>query len=282
MKISFLTYFQYFVFTAEILFSIWVANKVFDRFYGKIQPIANGNIAVAIQRIGYSFGCSLAAISAIEHIKTAGFFQTSIQILTYGLIASAFVLMASVVNDKIITTGVDDNAEIQKGNLAVAFVDASAVIATGLITAASFSGNGNSPWYAPIVFFVIGQLALVVTAKVWQKYAEMEPIWLIGNDVNASGNIAAGISLGGLLIATGITLRNAISGPFIGWTEDIVAVLGSYSVGMIVIFAVAIIVPKIFLGKSQKGEVENGNIAFASFTAIFKIILALAVGMVIP
>jgi uncharacterized membrane protein YjfL (UPF0719 family) len=279
MKISIWEYLQFLFFSGEILFVVWMANAAFSRVYGPPGKILEHNVAVAVQRLGFSFGCAMAMFSAMAHVRTAGFFATAGEILLYGAISSVFVLIATMVNDHIITDDVDDNAEIIKGNLSVAIVDASAAIATGFVTAASFSANGNGPWYAPAVFFVLGQVALVASAKLFVRFAGMENAWL------RNGNVAAGVSLGGMLIATGITLQNAISGPFVGWIEDLSSLAASYVVGMVVLFSVAAFVPRLFFGNVRQkfsDEIFRDNAAFSLFTATFKIILALAVGMVIP
>lgn len=277
MKITLLEYLQFLFFSGEILFVVWIANLAFNRLYGPPGPILRGYVAVAVQRLGFSFGCAMAMFSAMEHVRTAGFLATAGEILVFGTISSVFVLLATLVNDKIITDEIDDNDEIRgRNNLSVAVVDASAAIATGFVTAASFSGNGESPWYAPAVFFVLGQTALIVSAKLFVRFAEIENAWI------RNGNVAAGVSLGGMLIATGITLRNAITGPFVGWAEDLLSFAASYAVGMAVLFSVAAIVPRLFLGQVQRGHIGQGNAAVSLFTATFKIIVALAVGMVVP
>lgn len=291
MKINVFEYLQFLFFSGEILLVLYLANVAFSRAYGPPGPILSGNVAVSIQRLGYSFGCAMAMLTAIEHVHAAGFLVTAGEILLYGAIASAFVFIASVVNDKIITDEVDDNAEIrERGNVSVAVVDASAAIATGFITAASFSTNGESPWFAPVVFFVLGQAALIASAKLFMKVSGIQSSWFLGlsserSPMKSVGNLAAGISLGGMLIATGITLRNAISGPFVGWTEDLLSFAASYAVGMAVLFSVTVFVPRLFFGNARQrygGEIFRNNAAFSLFTATFKIILALAVGMVVP
>lgn len=291
MKINVFEYLQFLFFSGEMLLVLYLANVAFSRAYGPPGPILSGNVAVSIQRLGYSFGCAMAMLTAIEHVHAAGFLVTAGEILMYGAVASAFVFVASVVNDKIITDDVDDNAEIRdRGNVSVAVVDASAAIATGFITAASFSSNGNAPWFAPVAFFILGQAALIASAKLFMKVSGIESSWFLGLSSDRSplktvGNLAAGISLGGMLIATGITLRNAISGPFVGWTEDLLSFAASYAVGMAVLFSVTVFVPRLFFGNARQrfsDEIFRNNAAFSLFTATFKIILALAVGMVVP
>lgn len=291
MKINVFEYLQFLFFSGEMLLVLYLANVAFSRAYGPPGPILSGNVAVSIQRLGYSFGCAMAMLTAIEHVHAAGFLVTAGEILLYGAIASAFVFIASVVNDKIITDDVDDNAEIRdRDNVSVAVVDASAAIATGFITAASFSTNGESPWFAPVVFFVLGQAALIASAKLFMKVSGIQSSWFLGlsserSPIKSVGNLAAGISLGGMLIATGITLRNAISGPFVGWTEDLLSFAASYAVGMAVLFSVTVFVPRLFFGNARQrygDEIFRNNAAFSLFTATFKIILALAVGMVVP
>jgi uncharacterized membrane protein YjfL (UPF0719 family) len=210
--------------------------------------------------------------SAMEHVNRSGFIATAWQVIVAGVVASVFVLIASWVNDKFITPKIHDNEEVRSGNVSVALVDASAAIATGFVTAASFSGSG--PWQSVLVYFVLGQLALVVTARLFIRYAEVEQEHIQTN------NLAAALSVGGILIATGITLRNAISGPFMGWQEDLIAFAVSYLVGMVTLFVVAHFVPRIFFGRSIHGEIRAGNTAVVAFTATMTVILAMAISVV--
>ena len=76
-------------------------------------------------------------------------------------------------------------------------------IATGLIVAGAIYGEGGERWWwtllSVVVFFVLGQVVLVLFAKFYQ--------WITRYDIHAEierDNVAAGVALGSSMIAIGI------------------------------------------------------------------------------
>lgn len=267
------SYLQFVPFAIEIACIVWIANKVYDRIYGSSKVILDGNLAVAIQRVGLSLGCAFAMVSAMERVQFDGFLMTLGLVALWGMVATTAVIIASYVNDKFITLDIDDKTAVYDGNIPVAVVDASVAFATGLITAGSFTGG--APWWVLGIFFLFGQVILILSAWLYIKYAELEHQWLI------EGNLAAGVSLGGMLIATGIVLRNVLAGPFESLVYDIVVTVISYAVGMALLFGVAVFTSRIYFKQKIHGAIRSNNVAFAVFTAVMKVILALAIGAIV-
>ena len=76
-------------------------------------------------------------------------------------------------------------------------------IATGLIVAGAIYGEGGERWWwtllSVVVFFVLGQVVLVLFAKFYQ--------WITRYDIHAEierDNVAAGVALSSSMIAIGI------------------------------------------------------------------------------
>lgn len=267
------SYVQYIPFALEIFLLVWGANRVYDLIYGRSQVIVEGHFATAIQRAGLSLGCIFAMVSAMERVKFEGFWSTIVLIAVWGVAAMVAVIVASFVNDLFITRGIDDRKEVNNGNVPVAIVDASAAFATGLITAGSFSGG--APWWVVGVFFVLGQVVLVLSARLYIMYAELEHSWLM------QGNRAAAISLGGMLIATGIVLRNVLAGPYEDLLRDIASTAIGYIVGMTLLFGAAVFAPRLYFGQAIHGAIRSNNVAVAFFAAMVKVLLALTIGTIV-
>jgi len=92
---------------------------------------------------------------------------------------------------------------IQDRNAGTGAVECGGFIATGLIVAGAIYGEGGERWWwtllSVVVFFVLGQVVLVLFAKFYQ--------WITRYDIHAEierGNVAAGVALGSSMIAIGI------------------------------------------------------------------------------
>lgn len=270
---TFGSYLWYAPFAVEIFLIVLGANKIYDWLYGDSKVIVQGQLAMAVQRSGLSLGCVFAMVSAMDRVRFEDFWTVFGLVALWGTAATVSVILASFVNDKFITMDIDDREEIRNGNVPIAVVDSSAAFATGLITAGSFSGG--APLWVVGVFFVFGQIALVASARLYIRYAELEHQWFM------HGNLAAAVSLGGMIIASGIILRNVLSGPFTGLAHDILGTVIAYVVGMTLLFAVVVFAPRLYFGTGIHGAVKDNNTAFAVFMAAVKIMLALTIGAVV-
>ena len=67
-----------------------------------------------------------------------------------------------------------------------------------------------------LLFFVLGQVVLLTFGLLY----EMITPFNVREEIKKN-NLAAGIGLGGILVALGIILMSSLSGPFTGWGTDI-------------------------------------------------------------
>ena len=106
--------------------------------------------------------------------------------------------------DKFVLTQFSTTKEIiQDRNAGTGAVECGGFIATGLIVAGAIYGEGGERWWwtllSVVVFFVLGQVVLVLFAKFYQ--------WITRYDIHAEierDNVAAGVALGSSMIAIGI------------------------------------------------------------------------------
>lgn len=92
------------------------------------------------------------------------------------------------------------------------------------------------------MFVALGTLALYVLYVIYEWSTPYSV-----SDLILGGNIAAGISVCGLLIALGLILRASIAGPFISWTDDIKSFGESVAFGIVALLILRILIDKTFL-----------------------------------
>ncbi|MCK5310911.1 MAG: DUF350 domain-containing protein, partial [Desulfobacteraceae bacterium] len=98
-----------------------------------------------------------------------------------------------------------------------------------------------------------------------------------------NSNLAAGIGLGGILVALGIILRASIEGPSIGWGIDIVN-FGIYALyGIIMLLVFRAVIDKILLPTTKIAVeiTEDKNVAalLVAESAIIAIAIIIAFSM---
>lgn len=235
-----------------ILF-IWLAKRLDDwrtKEFDDDEHIDDGNLAVGLRRTGLYLGIAIALSGAMTGVSK-GFFLDVIQLLIDGLVITGLMFSTRFINDFIMLGNISNDEECIKvfhlpdgrkitGNTAVGMVEAGMYIATGFILNGSISGSGGTFFQgivSAIVFFVLGQLALLVFGLLY----EMLTPFNVRNEIKRN-NLAAGIGLGGILIALGIILMASIAGPFTGWGTDLISfcIYAVYGIVMLLIFRMVI------------------------------------------
>ncbi len=181
----------------------------------KEAMVRKDNTAVGITLGGYYLAvCAAFAGAALG--PSQGFLTDLQLVAVYALLGVVLLNVSRLVFERLMFRSFDAMKLVaQDGNVAVAAVSFGAYVATGLIAGAAVSGQGGG-WISSIVFFVLGQAALLVMARVYEK---MTP-YSVEAEV-ANGNVAAGVAFAGTLVAVGLILMRAASGDFIGWERSL-------------------------------------------------------------
>ncbi len=234
------------------IFFIWLVKQIDDwrtKDFNDDVHIDNGNAAVGLRRAGLYLGVAIALSGAMTG-ASGGFLPDIVQLFIDGFIITGFMFSCRFINDFIMLGNMNNDQECVKefidadgksrvGNTAVGMVEAGMYIATGFILNGSVAGSGGNVAQgivSAVLFFVLGQLALLAFGLLY----EMVTPFNVREEIK-DNNLAAGIGLGGILIALGIILRAGISGPFTGWISDIkgFAVYTAFGIIMLLIFRVA-------------------------------------------
>ena len=169
-------------------------------------------VAVVIIYLGASVGDTVQ--SGFD--KTLPLFKMIGIDALYALAGIAALLLGRVILDKLILYKFETKKEIiEDRNVGTGAVEFGGYVATGLIVAGAIYGDGGGPLSA-LVFFVLGQLVLILFGLFYQV--------ITGYDVHEEiekDNVAAGVSLGGGMVAIGIILFRATSLDFVAWNINL-------------------------------------------------------------
>jgi uncharacterized membrane protein YjfL (UPF0719 family) len=267
---------------------IWLAKRIDDwrtKDYDDDTHIDDGNIAVGLRRAGLYLGIAIAVSGAMGGLS-GGFWVDVIQLAVDGLIILGFMFSSRFINDFMMLGYVNNDAECVKiftrddggkttGNTAVGIVEAAMYIATGFILRGALTGGGGTflqGILSTIVFFIIGQFTLLILGLVYELITPFN----IKTEIRAN-NPAAGIGLGGSIIALGIILMGSISGPFTGWGADI-AGFGIYAVfGIIMMGVCRLVIDRLLLPTTSIAvEVEEDK-NIAALLVVESAVVAVAV-----
>lgn len=193
--------------------SKWVANKC-TAYDIDAEVSEKHNRAVSIALSGYLIAVSVIFASALIG-PSQGILTDLIKVGSYSLLGIVLLNISRVVNDKLILHQFSNRAElVDDQNEGTGAVVAGSFIASGLIIAGAIHGEGGGPFTA-IVFFIAGQLALILFSKIYNLITPYD----IHDEVEKD-NVAVGVAFGGTLIALGIILMTGTSGDFISWEEN--------------------------------------------------------------
>ena len=244
---------QAFTYVIIGIFFIWLVKRVDDwrtKEFDDDTHIDDGNIAIGLRRAGLYLGIAIALSGAMGG-SSNGFFLDVIQLLIDGLIITGFMFSSRFINDSFMLGHLNNDEECVKifqqpdgsevvGNTAVGMVEAGMYIATGFILNGSLSGTGGTFFQgivSAILFFIVGQITLLL----FGLFYELITPFNVRNEIKKN-NLAAGIGLGGILMALGIILMASISGPFTGWGSDLAGfgIYAFFGIVMLLIFRIVI------------------------------------------
>ncbi|MEM6803401.1 MAG: DUF350 domain-containing protein [Bacteroidota bacterium] len=254
------------------------------------------NNAVSVSTAGYFIGVTAVFIGAIVEPSSnlslaeraaiqpdlSGLDSTTFLDLGLSIgiaVAGIFLLHAArFVNRKAILTEFSVDKELIKDqNPGTGVVEAASYVASGLIIAGALHGEGSNLLIS-LVFFVIGQLCLILFARV---YARLTPYSV--HDEIERDNLAAGLGFAGGLISIGIIVMQAVSGNFSGWVEDLSLLAAEVLVVFVYLIAVRYIFDRFILRNSDLNTeiAEDQNIGAGLLEMVVAICFSLVLFFII-
>ena len=175
------------------------------------------NPAMGLAVAGYLFGV-IWTITILLSAPGRGLWQDVLDVLLYG--ALGIVLLTAVaLGSARFFLGLHVRDELEAHNVSAAIVVAGVYVATSLTYSGALSGEGGG-FGVLLLFFILGQLAMLVMTYIFRWLTDYDDVHEI-----ASGNVAAGLALAGLLIAMGIIVGHAAAGDFTGWGHSLLSFL---------------------------------------------------------
>ena len=234
----------------------WIGKLVYDlttpSYSMKEELVEKDNTALAVAVVGYYFGLVLA-IGGVIVGPSGGLEADLIDVLIYGPLAIVLMNLSRMINDKLILHGFSIRDEIIKDqNAGTGVVVCASYIATGLVIYGAVSGVLGG-LVTSIVFWLLGQLALVLAGRVYN--------WITPYDIHEQiekDNVAAGVAFAGALVGIGNIVRHAVEGDFISWAMEL-QTFGIYVlVGLVLLPLIRMATDKILLpGRKLSDEISN-------------------------
>ena len=234
------------------------------------------NVAVGLQRAGLYLGIALGMTGALVG-GSLGLMKDMATLAWEGAVIVVLLFIARELCDRIILKGIDNDAEAARGNAGVGFAELGVYVSSGLVLAGAFAGEGGGLLSA-LVFFVLGQLVLVILYYIY----EMATPFSIRDEIR-SGNAAAGLNAAGMMIALGVILKSSIAGPSMGWVQDLSAFGTSAVAGLLMLFIFRFVIDWLLLPNTDyETEIKRDqNLAAIALTEGVLLSIAIIIAAVL-
>jgi uncharacterized membrane protein YjfL (UPF0719 family) len=249
-------------FLFEALVIVLVAKLMRDRLLRARGQDVNGLIVgkkaagAATTQAGYLVGVLFGFMGAVsargEHpgfVSLAGFVAIA------GLLAIALLLAADQLSDRLLFRGL---AALDDSNLALAVGKGAVSLATGLVLRGSLAG-AEGGLVRGIVWFAVAQAIMVGAVLVYFRITPYDDLAEIKR-----GNLAAGFPVAGILLAVGLVMEAAISGPPSSSAGAAVLQAGKFlGVSLVLVYLFRLFTDIFMLPKMKlsRAIVDDGNVA---------------------
>ncbi|MGQ4810494.1 hypothetical protein NKDENANG_03965 [Candidatus Entotheonellaceae bacterium PAL068K] len=199
---------------------LFLARLVLQWIFGHSLQVLltdHDNPAIGLAVAGYLFGI-IWTVTVLLGAPGRGLWGDILDVLLYGMLGIVLLTVVALVSCRFFL-GLHVRQQLEAHNVSAAIVVAGVYMATSLTYSGALDGEGGG-WGILLLFFVLGQLALFAMSFIFR--------WLTGyDDVQeiASGNLAAGLALAGLLIAMGIIVGQAAAGDYTDLRDSLVSFL---------------------------------------------------------
>ncbi len=219
-----------------------VVNDRLHKGYDLVEELVHkDNPAVALAVTGYYAGLVLAIGGALTG-PSAGIGSDLMDLVLYGLLSIVLLNISWVICDKVMLHRFSVTDELVRDrNQGTGAVSFGVSVASGLVIHGAVSGEGGGILTA-LAFWVMGQLLLLLAAYFYNLILPYDLHAEIEKD-----NVAAGVSLGGALIAVGIVVGLAAEGDFHSWGEDFAGFIVISLVGILLLPVVRWLTDKVLL-----------------------------------
>jgi len=266
-----------------LIVAIWIGKLINDliaRYKINEELVVKNNPAVGTALAGYYIGLAIAIAGVVLGPESHSFGKDLLNTAIYSIIAIIFMNIATFIIDKLILYKFDDQKElVEDQNVGTGAVMAGSYVATGFIISSSVSGEMTGEWWhgllSCLVFFVLGQIVLILAGLWYQAMVRYDVHKAIGDDNNA----AVGISFGGFMFAIGYIASAAMSGESQSWASDLVSFALYVIIALIFLSIGYWVTDWVFLPKAKMSEEvgKQANIGAAAVSVAINIGIAVLI-----
>ncbi len=260
----------------KMVYDATTPYRIDDELTGK------NNAAFGVCLAGYLIGLGLALCGALFGAGES-LLDDLVTIFIGGIAAVVLLRLSVWVNDKFILHRFSiDKEMIEDGNVGTGAVVAGSCIATGLMLNGVLTGESTSLVVGLrdiVVYWIAGQLLLILGARVFQLITSYDVHKVIGED----DNLPAGLSFGGFLVGLGIIVRAALLGATSQLLDELLMVAVVGVLGLVLLTCARVIADKALLPNAllSKEIVEDKNVAAGAVAAAGFICVALVLATAI-
>ncbi|TAH31877.1 DUF350 domain-containing protein [Candidatus Saccharibacteria bacterium] len=206
---------------------LWMVYKtIHDRLthYDDKAELSAGNTAAGLARAGAYLGVGIAASGSLIGSNEPFWFDL-LMFMIDGLVAIGVFTVASFVLDAVILRKIRNADHIVAGNMAVAVLEASALVSLGIIMSAAFSGGGQNILAglgSAVLYSFIGLATIALIYLAFCGLYRLVHKCVVEKEIKQN-NVGLASEAGGVLLGMSITLWFSISGDFTGWLNDFVS-----------------------------------------------------------
>jgi uncharacterized membrane protein YjfL (UPF0719 family) len=219
------------------------------------QLTGKDNPALGLSITGYYMGVIIVFLGVLqdsgeglENFKASAYGADLLEVFLYSLGGILLLNVSRTVVDKVILTRFSTRKEIiEDRNVGTGAVEFANYVASGLIIAGALNGElvldnpayaeSGVPWWmgawTALAFFILGEAGLFLFTWVYQLITRYDFHEEIEKD-----NVAAGVALGGNMVAIAVILLKGLKGNFTGWPENLSAFAVYAVAGCILLFLV--------------------------------------------
>lgn len=210
------------------------------------------NKAVAVSFGSYLFSLGLIIWSVVKQETENFLISDLINTAIWCSIGIIYLQIARLINDKVILNRFNNTKElIEDRNIGTACAEAGSYIGSAIIIYATLQGDAYSFITGIVeasIFFILGQLAMLIFSRVYQLYTRYDLHKEIEKD-----NIAAGLAFGLSLIALSIFISE-----FIMYSSSLVGFAVWFIISVSLLFIIRFLMDKLILpGSPIDYEIEN-------------------------
>lgn len=222
----------------------------------KEELVKKDNLAFALSHAGYFIGLLIAIGGAIVG-PSNGMITDIIDISVYGTLAIVLLNISVFITDKVLLRKFSVRKEIiEDRNAGTGIIEGAVSIASGLIIYGAITGESHTLLAgigSAVAFWAIGQLALIITSRIYNLITPYNVHEHIEKD-----NVAVGIGYAGAIIAMANLIRFGITGDVDHWGTTLMHAGIEIVVGFILLPAMRFLTDKILLpGERLTDEIIN-------------------------